>query len=114
MIDDKGRQPGQGGDADPKVCDLKAQLLEAEATHFSKTNGGTGVPKASASPTNTAVKRLLEDGPGEDGEAVEDMEAKRQRVLEATRDIDADSEVTESDSSDEDRYVRTGQHNMLN
>lgn len=50
-------------------------------------------------------KRLLEAGPGQDGEDDEDMEIKRRRVLEETRDIDADSDGSHSDSSDEDRYV---------
>lgn len=35
------------------------------------------------------------------------METKRRRVLEGTRDIDADSGGTESESSDEDRYAST-------
>ena len=59
-----------------------------------------------------APKRLLEAGPTQDGEAEEDMEAKRRRVLEETRDIDADSECSKSDSSDEDRYVITITHLM--
>lgn len=33
------------------------------------------------------------------------MEIKRRRVLEETRDIDADSDGSHSDSSDEERYV---------
>ena len=46
-------------------------------------------------------------GDAEDGrEAEEDPEAKRRRILEETRDIDADSDGAASDSSDEDRYVR--------
>lgn len=99
------RQPGQGGDADPKVRDLRTQLLEAEAAHFAKTNGGSGVQQPSDSSNPTSAKRLLEDGPGADDEAEEDIETKRRRVLEATRDIDADSEKSESDDSDEERYV---------
>jgi protein CWC15 len=51
--------------------------------------------------TNTA-KRQLED---EDGEE-EDLDTKRRRVLEETRDIDADSDDTgEDDSSEDDRCV---------
>jgi protein CWC15 len=104
-IDNECRQPGQGGDADPKTRDLRTQLLEAEAAHFAKTTGGTGVPQPPASPKSTSVKRLLDASPGGDGEAEEDLEAKRRRVLEATREIDADSDVSNSDSSDEDRCV---------
>jgi protein CWC15 len=47
------------------------------------------------------AKRMLEGGEGE-----EDPEAKRRRVLEETRDIDADSEEEdEEDSSEDDRWV---------
>ncbi len=94
----KTRQPGQGGDADPQVRDLRAQLLEAEAAHFRKTN-----PEAATAVENTtSSKRQLEDGPGRDGEE-EDMEAKRRRILEETRDVDADSDGVGIESSDEDR-----------
>ena len=50
--------------------------------------------------TTGGVKRALENG-SVDGE---DPEAKRRRVLEETRDIDADSEE-EEDSSEDDRLV---------
>lgn len=90
------RQPGQGGDADPQVRDLRAQLLEAEAAHFQKTNSSAARPVEKITPS----KRQLEDGRGSDGE--EDMEAKRRRILEDTRDIDADSDGSKSESSDDD------------
>ncbi len=90
------RQPGQGGDADPQVRDLRAQLLEAEAAHFQKTNSSA----AKSVEKITTSKRQLEDGRGNDGE--EDMEAKRRRILEETRDIDADSDGSKSESSDDD------------
>lgn len=48
------------------------------------------------------AKRQLVAGPGQDGEVGEDIEAKRRRVLEETRDIDADS-GSNSASSEEDR-----------
>ena len=47
---------------------------------------------------NTA-KRQLESGDARDEE---DPEAKRRRILEETRDIDAESEVDEEDDSSED------------
>jgi protein CWC15 len=51
---------------------------------------------------NTA-KRQLENS---DGDEEEDPVAKRRRVLEETRDIDADSEDDgEDDSSEDDRLV---------
>ncbi|KAL8717305.1 MAG: hypothetical protein Q9225_005437 [Loekoesia sp. 1 TL-2023] len=94
-------QPGQGGDADTQPRDLRAQLLEAEAAHFSKTNGGIAKPVQSAEPT-TSSKRQLEAGHRQGVEGEEDIEAKRRRVLEETRHIDADSDDSSDASSDED------------
>ncbi len=96
----KVRQAGQGGDADgvAPVRDLRTQLLEAEAAHFKKTN-----PEAAAAreAENAAVpaKRQLEISGGPDGE--EDIEAKRRRILEETRDVDAASEDEEESSEEE-------------
>ncbi|CAI7586122.1 hypothetical protein N7533_007949 [Penicillium manginii] len=101
----KVRQPGQGGDADHEVRDLRAELLQAEAAHFAKKNG---VPVQETAPEPTAHKRQLESTPANadvdtaDGEAAEDPEAKRRRILEESRDIDADSDGSEEDSSDEE------------
>lgn len=77
-------------------------MLQAEAAHFAKLKGGPGpVVETPEFATNTA-KRQLENGDGEE----EDQEAKRRRVLEETRDIDADSdEAADDDSSDDDRLV---------
>lgn len=97
----KTRQPGQGGDADTQPRDLRAQLLEAEAAHFSRTSGHTTKVAPSVEFT-TPSKRQLEAGQSQDGEDEEDVEAKRRRVLEETRHIDADSEGSSSTSSDED------------
>ncbi|KAF5871472.1 putative cwf15 cwc15 cell cycle control family protein [Botrytis fragariae] len=96
----KFRKPGQGGDAAAEVRDLRAELLQAEAAHFAKKNGGSSaVIEDVQSSTNTS-KRQLENGSVEDDE---DPEAKRRRILEETRDIDADSDdAGESDSSDDD------------
>ncbi|KAI1640196.1 Pre-mRNA-splicing factor Cwf15/Cwc15 [Biscogniauxia mediterranea] len=99
----KFRQPGQGGDADgPR--DLRAELLAAEAAHFAKKNGGA-LPDAGETEAATGAasnaKRPLEIASQADGE--EDPEAKRRRILEETRDIDADSEDdSEADDSEED------------
>ena len=95
-------QPGQGGDADTQYRDLRAQLLQAEAAHFSKSNDSTEKPAISAESTATS-KRQLEAGSEKDTEGDEDVEAKRRRVLEETRSIDADSETSSNSSSDEDR-----------
>ncbi|EED21928.1 cell cycle control protein Cwf15, putative [Talaromyces stipitatus ATCC 10500] len=93
----KTRQPGQGGAAD-QPRDLRAELLAAEAAHFAKTKGVTNESPAEPVPK---LKRDLE----EDREAnldAEDIEAKRRRILEETRDIDADSVGSDSDSSEEE------------
>lgn len=97
------RQPGQGGDADHEVRDLRAELLKAEAAHFAKVKGTSTGTEESAEST-TSAKRQLGNGAGEGGDEHEDPEAKRRRILEETRDIDADSDGARSDSSDEDRY----------
>ncbi|CAG8105697.1 unnamed protein product [Penicillium nalgiovense] len=101
----KVRQPGQGGEADAQLSprDLRAELLQAEASHFAKKNG---VPVEQPAIGESSVpKRQLEAAPegGIDGDIKEeDPEAKRRRILEETRDIDADSDGSEEDSSDED------------
>ncbi|EXJ93064.1 hypothetical protein A1O3_01620 [Capronia epimyces CBS 606.96] len=93
----KVRQPGQGGAADPQDRDLRAELLAAEAAHFAKTKGTTA--EAASSPPQT-LKRELEGPPSDDEK--EDPEAKRRRILEETREIDADSGGSDSESSDEE------------
>ena len=60
---------------------------------------------------NGAPKRQLEDAPpGGDATGIEeeDPEAKRRRILEESRDIDADSDGSEEESSDEERSVSCG------
>ena len=80
---------------------MRAELLKAEAAHFAKKNG-TPVEEP-AIEESIAPKRQLEAAPTDaDGEAVEDPEAKRRRILEETRDIDADSDGSEEDSSEEE------------
>ncbi|KAF7944069.1 hypothetical protein EAE96_010479 [Botrytis aclada] len=96
----KFRKPGQGGDAAAEVRDLRAELLQAEAAHFAKKNGGSSVVIEDVQSSTNTPKRQLENGNVEDNE---DSEAKRRRILEETRDIDADSDdAGESNSSDED------------
>lgn len=100
----KTRQPGQGGDADREIRDLRAELLAAEAAARAKAKGGlpTHPPPASEPPSSN--KRLIGETGDNDG-APEDEEAKRRKILEETRDIDADSDgggSGDSDSSSED------------
>ncbi|KAI4253730.1 MAG: hypothetical protein LQ352_003528 [Teloschistes flavicans] len=90
-----------GGDADAQPRNLRAQLLEAEAAHFSKGDS-TKITTAAASDPLTSSKRQLEAGLGQDGDEEESIEAKRRRVLEETRHIDADSEDSSSESSEEE------------
>jgi hypothetical protein len=92
------RQPGQGGDADDQKRDLRAELLKAEAAHFAKTKG---IKEEPSSPAEAPKRRL--EGPSEEGGVEdEDPEAKRRRILEETRDIDADSDGESDDSSSEE------------
>ena len=79
---------------------MRTQLLEAEAAHFQKSNPSAVKPAEKV----TANKRQLENGPNNNGDGEEDLEAKRRRILEETRDVDADSDGSESGSSEEDRY----------
>lgn len=91
-------KPGQGGDADHQVRDLRAELLQAEAAHFAKIKGGPPPVADSPEPSTARIKRELENGEAEE----EDPQAKRRRILEETRDIDAESEDNEDDESSED------------
>jgi protein CWC15 len=101
----KYRQAGQGGDADDESHDLAAELLAAEKAHYAKRNGGY-LPPADDDAPSGGVKRALESGSGgggdtQDGEE-EDFEAKRRRILEESRDIDADEEEDDDDDDDSD------------
>ncbi|CAK7565167.1 MAG: complexed with cef1p [Sporothrix epigloea] len=94
----KFRKAGQGGVADAQTRDLQAELLAAEAAHFAKISGGA-VPVASDDGETTAAlaekRKLITDG-------TEDAEAKRRRILEETRDIDADDESADDDRDNGD------------
>ncbi|KAL4820023.1 Pre-mRNA-splicing factor cwc15 [Aspergillus spinulosporus] len=94
----KVRQSGQGTEGETARRDLRAELLQAEAAHFAKKNGAPA-PETSAEST---PKRQLEGSPanGGGGELEEDPEAKRRRILEETREIDADSDGSEEESSE--------------
>jgi protein CWC15 len=83
---------------------LRAELLAAEAANLAKIRGGSGVAKDGGETVASAPKRQLERGSEDDTE--EDINAKRRRILEETRDIDADSEAgSDEDSSEDDRLV---------
>ncbi|KAL6249243.1 complexed with cef1p [Rhinocladiella similis] len=97
----KVRQPGQGGAADPETRDLRAELLAAEAAHFAKKGKGTEPSSDAPNPLKRELEAAPDDGE-KDGEGEEDPEAKRRRILEETRDIDADSDGGDSESSSEE------------
>ncbi|KAI9760966.1 MAG: complexed with cef1p [Chaenotheca gracillima] len=100
----KVRQPGQGGDADREVRDLRADLLKAEASHFKKSEDQAGSPEVDeeAGSTIVSAKRRIEDGQANHDDEDEDPESKRRRILEETRDIDADSDGSGDASSEEE------------
>ncbi|EPQ62817.1 Cwf15-Cwc15 cell cycle control protein [Blumeria graminis f. sp. tritici 96224] len=91
-------QPGQGGDADLKTRDLRHELLQAEAAHISKIHGQT-LPPSEGHKTGDSKLLLEQRSTGEDGES----ETKRRRILEETRQIDAESSSDDvaDDSSDD-------------
>lgn len=79
--------------------------MKAEAGHFSKTKDRPQPLDDDVEQRESSHKRQLVD-PGEDnGTNIEDAGAKRRRILEETRDIDADSDESGSESSDEERQV---------
>ncbi|KAI9758516.1 MAG: complexed with cef1p [Lichina confinis] len=96
----KSRQPGQGGDADVAPRDLRAELLKAEAAHRAKLGGHPQPKDVDSNPRDTTTRAL--PGADDDNADVEDPAAKRRRILEETRDIDADSDGAEDATSDED------------
>ncbi|KAI5306818.1 complexed with cef1p [Ascosphaera pollenicola] len=101
----KTRKPGQGGEADgPR--DLRAELLAAEAAHFAKKagidTGSKANDEALPSLEATAPKRQLIEGKGKSEDREEDPEAKRRRVLEESRELDAESEDSEDESSEDE------------
>ncbi|GAB1738214.1 hypothetical protein NU219Hw_g2762t1 [Hortaea werneckii] len=128
----KFRQQGQGSTEEQRRRDLKAELLKNESKHFARKEGreiedgeendeeGGGdvvqerrriedsKPDAE-SETAGAAKRKLGDSseatpiPGQEGgEEEEDYEAKKRRVLEESKDIDADSDGSSSSSDSEE------------
>lgn len=118
----KFRQAAQGTPDEQARRDLKAELLRAERAHYAKRDGkappedadegdegDAGREAIEAPPPSNSLKRKLEDAEGAtshqpDTDADEDYEAKKRRVLEETKDIDADSVASDSSSeaSDDD------------
>lgn len=94
----KFRQAGQGGSADPEVRDLRAELLKAEAAHFARKNG----KPIEYDEEPASAKRAIEDAKS-DGDAEEDTEAKRRRlILEQAAEEDADSAGSSGEESSDE------------
>lgn len=105
----KYRRAGQGGDADDEdsTHDLAAELLAAEAAHFAKKKGGAPLAIEGDDDETTSArgdKRPLPtpSAGGDPGEDNEDIHAKRRRILEESRDMDADDDDDEDDEDDDD------------
>ncbi|KAK3391923.1 pre-mRNA splicing factor cwc15 [Sordaria brevicollis] len=105
----KFRKPGQGGVAgaseDRDTRDLRAELLAAEEAHKAKLRGGpaltSGDDDNNASSAGTKRPLALTGGDNNGREGEEDQEAKRRRILDLTREIDADDSSDDDDSASE-------------
>jgi protein CWC15 len=113
----KFRQAAQGAPEEQAKRDLRAELLKAERAHFAQKDGlslpddeDDDVESEQAEVMGAiegGVKRKLDEANGEGGAGAdesgeEDYEAKKRRVIEETRDIDADSDSSESSEESED------------
>ena len=109
----KFRQAAQGTPEEQAKRDLKAELLKAERAHFAKREGRSIPDDDEQVPVRGEIeggvkRKLGRANGGEDGseaeqeEGEEDYEAKKRRVLEETRDIDADSDSSSRSSGSED------------
>ena len=111
----KFRQAAQGAPDEQAKRDLRAELLKAERAHFAKRDGRSlpededddvgSVQVEAKGAIEGGVKRKLDEANGDGGGVAdepeeEDYEAKKRRVIEETRDIDADSDSS-SESSEE-------------
>lgn len=101
----KFRKPGQGGVAgaseERDTRDLRAELLAAEEAHKAKLRGGPALTSGDDVDNEKAgTKRPLALTSGDHKEE-EDQEAKRRRILELTREIDADDSSDDDDDDDE-------------
>lgn len=117
----KFRQATQGAPDEQARRDLKAELLKAERAHYAKKEG-RALPEddaeedddriAAIEAPHASMKRKADavdddisgdsHNTGADDDPNEDYEAKKRRVLEETRDIDADSVSSSSSSESED------------
>lgn len=98
----KYRRPGQGGAAGGQPRDLRAELLAAETAYAAKTKGGP----IDVSTTTAGAKHTIEagelDSSASPEDATDEQQIKRRKILEETRDIDADDSDENSDSSEDE------------
>lgn len=73
--------------------------MQAEAAHYAKSKGGPAPATEEPEAATSTAKRQLDNGEAGDEE---DSEAKRRRILEETRDVDAESEDDDEEDSSED------------
>ncbi|KKA26765.1 hypothetical protein TD95_001707 [Thielaviopsis punctulata] len=107
----KYRQPGQGAsddatEASAPTHDMRAELLAAEAAHFAKKRGGKLTSPHDEDNDNDAVRASLKRSAAATQDTqdadVDDLEAKRRRVLEESRAVDADSDSDRHSDNDDD------------
>lgn len=112
----KYRQATQGAPSEQAKRDLRAELLRNERRYFAKKEGREVADEDDQEGERLAieggenegeeaggVKRKIGEGSNEEADVEEeDYEAKKRRVLEETKDIDADSESSASSEEDSD------------
>lgn len=109
IISDIVRLPGQGGSADSRPRNLRAELLAAEAEYYAKKHGK---PKPedestkSGDPTSS-LKRPIEATKSEGEVDLDDPEVKRRRqIFLEFCEVDADDSESESSESSDEEYVK--------
>lgn len=105
----KIRQPGQGGAAGlTQQRDLREDLLAAEAANLAKKQEKFSEAAPRISGTKRNIEAASTSSPGE--QLTEgDEEAKRRKILEETRDIDADDDATSSSEDESDEEDETAE-----
>lgn len=99
----KHRLPGQGGEADARPRDLRAELLAAEAEYYARKNGQTTTDDTPTETSSSALKRPHEAIKSGEEDEDEDAEVKRRReILVKYHDVDADDSSESSESSDDE------------
>ena len=98
MVD---RKPEHVVVASTQKRNLGEQLLEAEAAHYAKKHGDPSEKRHPAGSLKDSSGSALESSGAQDADSEEARDAKRRKVLEETRHVDAESDTSDSDSSEE-------------